>query len=347
MATQSIPISTVAAPDVRKGNPVVLGIFAVVALIAISYGVQRWSWGRTHVSTDNAQVEGHVVPTLSKVSGYVLSVGVNENQTVKAGELMVQLDDREYRARLAQAEGDLQNALALVSRKGHVGQSEAQVEAAKATVAQAAANADRARNDADRYRSLSSRGVVSKQQYDNAVSTQLAAEAALTAARKQVQAAQAGEAGASARVAAMQAARDRAALDLSYTRITAPVSGVVSRKTIEVGQLVQAGQPTMSVVPLDDVWVVANLKETELAHVIPGDPVEIEVDAYGKTKFEGQVESISPATGAKFSLLPPDNATGNFTKVVQRIPVRIRVENKDAQHPLRPGMSVTATVRTR
>ena len=209
------------------------------------------------------------------------------------------------------------------------------------------ANATRARQDSDRTQRLAAGGIVSSAQLDAAVTGSAAANAALDAARKQVQAAAAGWTGASARANSARAARDRAALDLSYTRILAPRTGVVSRKTVELGQYVQAGQALLSVVPLDDIWVVANLKETEIRDVNPGDKAEIEVDAYPGRKFSGHVESLSPATGARFSLLPPDNATGNFTKVVQRIPVRIRVDGPvDATHPLRPGMSVKATVVT-
>src|SRR5262249_36176826 len=181
-----------------------------------------------------------------------------------------------------------------------------------------------------------------------AVSNAAAANAAVDAARKQVDAAEAARTGASAKVLSAEAARDRADLDLSYTHIVAPDNGVVSRKTVEIGQYVQAGQALLDVVPLDDVWVIANLKETEIRDVTPGDKVEIEVDAYPGRKFAGHVTSLSPATGARFSLLPPDNATGNFTKVVQRIPVRIDVDGRpDPAHPLRPGMSVTATVVTK
>jgi membrane fusion protein (multidrug efflux system) len=260
----------------------------------------------------------------------------------------VRLDDREFVAKLAQAEADLQSALAAQGVRGHVGQAQAQIAAARANVAQAEANASRARQDADRAQRLAARGIVSSSQLDAAVSGAEAAEAGLDAARKQVQAAEAGLTGASARVAAARAARDRAALDLSYTHIRAPRTGIVSRKTVEVGQYVQAGQALLNVVPLDDIWVVANLKETEIRDVNPGDKAEVTVDAYPGRKFRGHVESLSPATGARFSLLPPDNATGNFTKVVQRIPVRIRIDGPaDAAHPLRPGMSVDATVVTK
>jgi membrane fusion protein (multidrug efflux system) len=323
-------------------------VLGVLALLAIGFGFNRWRWGLTHVSTDDAQVEGHIVPTLARVNGFVAEVNVRENDNVTAGQLLVRLDDHEFTARLAQAEADVQSALSAQGVRGHVGQAEAQLAAARATVVQAEANATHARQDADRAQKLAARGIVSSAQLDAAVSTAAGAEAALDAARKQVQAAEAGWSGASAHVNSVQAARDRAALDLSYTRILAPRTGVVSRKTVEVGQYVQAGQALMIVVPLDDIWVVANLKETEIRDVTPGDKAEFEVDAYPGRKFTGHVESLSPATGARFSLLPPDNATGNFTKVVQRIPVRIRVDGPgDALHPLRPGMSVNATVVTK
>jgi membrane fusion protein (multidrug efflux system) len=320
----------------------------VLALAAIAWAVVRWRHGLTHIRTDNAQVEGHVVPVLARVNGYVLAVGVGENQQVAAGDTLVRLDDREAVQRLAQAEADLQAALSSQGQRGRVGQAEAQIAAARAAVDQAEANAKRTRQDADRIRRLAARGIVSSSSLDAAVSAQDAAAAALEAARKQVLAAEAAWSGAGSRVTAARAGVERARLDLSYTALVAPRGGVVSRKVVEVGQYVMAGQGLMAVVPLDEVWVVANLKETEIREVGPGDRAEIEVDAYPGRRFRGHVESLSPATGARFSLLPPDNATGNFTKVVQRIPVRIRIDGPfDGAHPLRPGMSVTATVITK
>src|SRR5437660_74883 len=201
-------------------------------------------------------------------------------------------------------------------------------------------SAAKARADLDRVRPLALQDIVSKQQLDAVEAGARAADAALAAAQASLLAAD-------ARVGAARAARDQAALNLSYTRVIAPSSGVVSKKTVELGQLVQAGQPLMSVVPLQDVWLTANLKETEVADVKPGEPVEFTVDAYPGGHFRGHVESLSPATGARFSLLPPDNATGNFTKVVQRVPVRIRPDKVDPAHPLRPGMSVDVTIQTK
>ena len=337
-----------AAPAKRR--PPVAGIvIGVLALILVGFGARQLAFGRHHVVTDNAQVEGHIVPVLARVSGYVTEVDAVENVAVKSGATLVVLDDRDYRAKLAQSEADLAAATATagVRASGRSGQSQAQLAAARAAVVQAEANDRRAQADRERIRSLAPRGIVSSQQLDAAEAAASATAAQLQAARDQVTAAEAGVRNAGAREAAAVASRDQAALQLSYTRIVAPSDGVVSRKNVEVGQLVQPGQPLMSVVPLDDVWVVANFKETEIRNVTPGDRATIEVDSYPGRRFAGKVESLSPATGARFSLLPPDNATGNFTKVVQRIPVRIRLDGaQDPAHPLRPGMSVKATVTT-
>jgi len=308
-------------------------IMGVVLLALVALGARRWIYGLSHVSSDNAQVDGHIVPILPKVGGFVTEVRIDENQNVKAGDTLVVLDDRDYKVRLAQAEADLAVALAGVSNRARVGQAEALVE-------QAQANALKAHADLERVRPLALQEIVSKQQLDAVEATARAADAALAAA-------QAALLAADARVGAARAARDQAALNLSYTRVIAPSSGVVSKKTVELGQLVQAGQPLMSVVPLEDVWVTANLKETEVADVKPGEPVDFTVDAYPGGHFTGHVQSLSPATGARFSLLPPDNATGNFTKVVQRVPVRVRPDKVDPAHPLRPGLSVVVTIQTK
>src|SRR5881396_2763818 len=314
-----------AKPSGRKRT--VFIIMGVVLLGLVAVGARRWIYSLSHVSTDNAQVDGHIVPILPKVGGYVLEVRTDENRSAKAGDTLVVLDDRDYKARLAQAEADLAVALAGVSNRAQVGQAQA--------------NAEKAHADLERIKPLAEKDIVPKQALDAADAAARAADAALAAA-------QAALLSADARVAAARAARDQAALNLSYTRIIAPAEGVVSKKSVELGQLVQPGQPLMSLVPLGDVWVTANLKETQTADVTPGDPVDFTVDAYGGRHFSGHVESLSPATGARFSLLPPDNATGNFTKVVQRIPVRIRLDGKnDPTRPLRPGMSVAVTITTK
>jgi len=337
----------VPAPRAGGRNPV-FGILALVLLAMVGLGARQLLFARNHVSTDDAQVEGHLIPVLPKVTGFVAEVRVRDNQPVQAGDTLVVLDDRDYRARWEQAEGDLAISLAGAGTRTRTGQAEAQAAAARATVSQAEADAWKARNDLERYRSLAASNVVGKQQLDAAEAAARSTEARLQAAREQVVAAQAGVGGAEATVISKRAARDQTALQVSYAHIVAPRAGVISKKSVEVGQLVQVGQPLMSLVPLDDVWVVANLKETEIRDVTPGDAVTITVDAYPGRKFHGQVDSLSPASGARFSLLPPDNATGNFTKVVQRIPVKIRLDGpQDPSHLLRPGMSVGVVITTR
>ena len=325
--------ASTAAPQSGSRRPVIFTVMGLALLALVGLGARRWIYGLSHESTDNAQVDGHIVPILPKVGGYVTEIRVDENRSVKAGDTLVMLDERDYKVRLAQAEADLAVTLASVSNRARVGQAEAQVE-------QAQANALKAHADLDRLRPLAQQDIVSKQQLDATVAGSSAADAALAAA-------QAALVAADARVGAARAARDQAALNLSYTRITAPSAGVVSKKTVELGELVQAGQPLMSVVPLEDVWLTANLKETQIEHVRPGEPVDFTVDAYSGRHFAGHVESLAPATGARFSLLPPDNATGNFTKVVQRLPVRIRPDRVDPAYPLRPGMSVNVTIVTK
>ncbi|HYK81739.1 MAG TPA: HlyD family secretion protein [Gemmatimonadales bacterium] len=338
-AVKAPPLAPGATPSTPRAAPaggrrrVAFAVIGAVLLGLAGLGTRKWIYSLSHVSTDDAQVDGHIVPILPKVGGFVTEVRVDENQPVKNGDTLVALDDRDYKVRLAQAEADLAVALSNVSNRARVGQAEAQVE-------QAQANALKARADLERLRPLAEQDIVSKQQLDAAEASARSADAALAAA-------QAALVGADARVGGARAARDQAALNLSYTRLTAPAAGVVSKKTVELGQLVQAGQPLMSVVPLGDVWLTANLKETEVADVKPGEPVDFTVDAYPGVHFRGHVESLSPATGARFSLLPPDNATGNFTKVVQRLPVRIRPDKIDPARPLRPGMSVVVTIQTK
>ena len=335
------------APARRGPRPIVWMALGLVALAAISFGGWNWWYARHHVTSDDAQVEGHIVPVLPKVSGYVAQVRVEENQTVHKGDVLVVLDDRDYAAKLEQANADLAVAQAAGAGDHGTGQAEAQWASARAAVKEAQARDWQAQRDLDRYRQLAAQDVVSAQQLEGYVAAARVADAHVHATQSDAQAAGAGVQSARAKSASALAARDQAALQLSYTKIIAPSDGVVSKKDVEVGQLVQAGQPLFSIVPLSDVWVTANLKETQLSHVNAGDRVAVTVDTYPGRKFYGRVESLSPATGATFSLLPPDNATGNFTKVVQRVPVRIRLEGaEDPLHPLRPGMSVKVDITT-
>jgi membrane fusion protein (multidrug efflux system) len=295
------------------------------------------------------------------VGGYVRQVNVSENQPVQSGQLLVQLDEAEYRQRLAQADADLQAALAAGGVNGSTGQAQAQVlsasgqhSALEAQITAARANAQRALADLSRAEDLAKQQIISRAQLDAARSAAETAQANVTALERQASAAgasvtnaQAGVRLAEARVQAAKASRDYAALQLDYTKVVTPESGIVSRKQVEVGQLVQPGQPLMWIVADTGAWITANFKETQLASMHPGQPVDVEVDAYQGCHVEGKVQSISSATGAKFALLPPDNATGNFTKVVQRVPVRIQiVKGCGREQPLRPGMSVTAHVNT-
>ena len=355
------PSAAPAAPA-PKPNRRPLYIIGAVALAAAVWGGVKYLHGLSHVETDNAQVEGHITPIAPKVSGFVAEVRVDDNQTVKAGDTLLVLDDRDYRVRLAQATADLAAARAQAGSNSRAGQAQAQYEGSRASAASAAAavvaseaNLRKAAADLQRLKGLAAQQIVSAQQLDAAQAAFDAATANLEALRRQqsaaennVQAAQAALSVADARLAAAQAAVDNARLQLGYTRITSPVDGVVAKRSVEVGELVQAGQEVMSVVPLGDIWVTANLKETELQDVTPGDKAEFTVDAYPGHKFHGHVESISPATGASFALIPPDNATGNFTKVVQRVPVKILVDDPvDPAHPLRPGMSVVVSITTK
>ncbi|HEY6088687.1 MAG TPA: HlyD family secretion protein [Gemmatimonadaceae bacterium] len=346
-------------PSTKK--KIILSVVGVLVLILALWGFQKWLYGRSHQSTDNAQVDGHIVPVLAKVGGYVKAVNVSENDSVSVGKVLVQLDDADYRVRYQQAQADLAAAEATGGGGGFSGQAQSQVQSAAgqraaldAQIGAARANAKRADLDLARARELAEKQIISRQQLDAAQASAEVAHANLLAAERQASAAggtvntaEAGVRVANARTMAARAAAENAKLQLDYTRITAPTSGEVSRKQVEVGQLVAPGQPLMSIVADTGVWVTANFKETQLAKIKPGQPVEFEIDAYGNCVGEGKVASVSGATGAKFALLPPDNATGNFTKVVQRVPVRIAVTKPCPGHPLRPGLSAVVHVDTR
>ncbi len=334
---------------------------AVAALLGVIWAARTWYYAHTHQSTDDAQVDGHIVPVIAKVGGYVTIVAVRDNDSVRAGGPLVRLDSAEYTVRLAQADADLAAARATAGSRGGVGQAGAAVQTAAgqrsaldAQIAAARANLVKAQADLARAKDLVAKQIVSAQQLDGAQAAADAAAAQVQALERQAAAATAGVTGAeagvrlaAARVAAAQAARDNAALQLSYTAITAPASGTVAKKLVEIGQLVQPGQQLMSIVADTGVWVTANFKETQLAAMRVGQPVEIRIDAYGGVVAKGEVESLSAATGARFALLPPDNATGNFTKVVQRVPVRIKVTQLlGPARPLRPGMSAVVSVKT-
>lgn len=370
-----------------REHPRAKWVIAAVAVALLAGAVVVWHYYSVRESTDDAQIDGHINPISARVSGTVLRVLHEDNDFVKAGELLVELDPKDYQVAVDRARADLANAQAsaiaanvsiplttttssgqLAAADAAVKSAEREVEAAQARVQEAQANYTRVSADLKRMQQLVERDEVSRQQYDAAVAAAAAAGATLDAANSAVASAQSravqaraqaeaahtvpeqikvtrARAGAAvAEVQRAQAALEQAELNLQYTKIVAPVPGILNKRNVEPGQVVQAGQPLFSIVNLDDIWVTANFKETQLKYMRPGQKAEIKVDAYGHT-YNGTVESIAGASGARFSLLPPENATGNYVKVVQRIPVRIRIDKgEDLNHMLRPGMSVVPTV---
>ncbi len=311
----------------KKTRKRVLLLLVVLAVAAgLSFGVKEVVFYRHHAETDDAQVEGHIDPVLPKISGYVTRVLVVDNQKVEAGQLLLTIDARDLMAKADTARAAFENA-------------QAKAAVARANVSLARTQNRKAAADLARYAPLRAKEEISQQQYDAAKAAADSASAAVTAARQSVSAAE-------AEAAQKKADLAFAELQLSYASVVAPASGTVSKKSVEVGQYVQAGQPLLAIVEDAETWVVANFKETQLKKMRVGQPVAIEVDAYPKAVFHGKVESFAAATGAKFALLPPDNATGNFTKVVQRVPVKIVfTDPPDPARPMRAGMSVTAIVR--
>jgi len=288
-----------APPSPRRVNRRVLLIGGALALILVAAGVGYWLHARRFVSTDDAFIEARIIHISPKVGGQVIQVNVTDNQRVRAGDVLLRIDPRDYAAAAEQAR--------------------AQVRAAEVEAQRAAA-------DARRVTQLFDRGLVARQELEHALAAAHAAAANLEAARQRL---------------------NEATLQLSYTTITAPEAGRVTRKAVEEGMFVQPGQQLMAIVT-DDLWVVANFKETQLAKIRPGQPVDIKVDASPHHRFRGHVDSIQAGTGSRFSLLPPENATGNYVKVVQRVPVKIVFdEAPDPQYPLGPGMSVVPTVHVR
>ena len=439
------PDAEVARRPFYKRRGVII-IAVVVLLLGTIFGVRYWLYARSHESTDDAFIDGHIIQVSPKASGYVAKIYVNDNQQVKEGDLIAELDARDYEVRLQQAKAALDAGLAkeheaktnvsltratssagvrqaqavvrrsrtevessragAASLRSRANEAASAVSTAQANLAQTqaqvvAAQADvtRAAADVERYRALYAKDEISKQRLDQAVTVANTTAAQLEAARQRVVAAEArvNEARA-AQAAATQTAQQaqtqisgaqagvnealgklaeanaapqqvavsqaqaatagatteqlraqvtQAELELSYTKIYAPESGRVTRKSVEEGALVQIGQPLLAIVP-GDVWVTANFKESQIGKMTPGQSVEISVDAYPDKVFKGHVDSIQAGTGARFSLIPPENATGNYVKVVQRVPVKIVFdESPDSKHTLAPGMSVVPEVKVK
>jgi membrane fusion protein (multidrug efflux system) len=399
----------------RADRPI-LKLVVVLFLGAVLAGSAYFWWHyRDLESTDDAQIDGHIVPVAPRVSGTVTEVKVEDNQLVAAGTLLVQIDPKDYEVALAREEANLADAkaalqaaraglpivatttasqvsgataneerarAAVATASGEVETARARLVTAQARLREVAANRVRFSQDLDRMKKLIAKDEVSRQQYEMSVALEEGSRAAEDAARSaivesehavsvaesrlsqakrvveqaqaevrsagtgpdQVAVTQARISAADAKAKLAEAAVQQARLNLQYTTVRSVSPGVVSKKNIEPGQIVQMGQPLLAIVPLEDIWVTANFKETQLRYMRPGQRVSVQVDAYGK-RYEGRVESIAAATGARFSLLPPENATGNYIKVVQRIPVKIVfLPGQDPEHALRPGMSVVPTV---
>jgi membrane fusion protein (multidrug efflux system) len=341
-----------------SGNTFVrLTVLVAAAIIVVLFATQWDHWVGLAVRqiTDDAYVRGDITPLSAKVEGYVRRVAVDDFERVKEGELLVEIEDDDYRARVAQAEADLLGAKAAIENlKARKAAQHAQVAEAEDAIKATQADVERTRLEAARQRTLLATTFGTRQRVEQAdaaaerFSATLARnEAELDAQRSQLAVLDTQEAQLRADAKAKQAALDLAKINLGYTRILAPVSGMVSERGVRDGQYVHAGSQVISVVPLDNVWVVADYKETQLTHVAIGQRAEIRVDTFPGIVITAMVDSIAPASGAQFSLLPPDNATGNFTKVVQRIPVKLRIApDNPLAGKLRPGMSVIATILT-
>ncbi len=349
-----------AAPKIarRRVSPrkiIIYSLLLGVMVLGGIWGYSLYTFGLTHIQTDNAQIDGHIDPVIPHIAGYVTNVAVNDNDKVRAGDLIAEIDPRELQIRLGNAEAALQTAEdALATAHATRQNAEAALAVAQANVKTAQVTRDKGADDLQRNQSLINEGVIARQQFENTRAAADAAAAQYLAAQRQVSVAEAQVTIARTQVQAAETQvtqrrhdLEYARLQLSYTRITAPVGGTISKKNVETGQFVQAGQPLLAITEDSTVWVTANFKETDLEQIRVGEPVEIEVDGYPDEHFTGRVASIAAATGSKFALLPPDNATGNFVKVTQRVPVKIVLDaSADPHHTLRPGMSANVIVST-
>jgi membrane fusion protein (multidrug efflux system) len=373
-ATIPVPVARELLPDARekdgKSEParpgfalrnlnfrklLMAGAALAVLAGAVNYGWDYWTVGQYLVSTDDAYVKADSTTVAPKISGYLREVLVGDNERVTAGQVLARVDERDFRVALDQAKSDVAAAnAAIASKQAQLEVQQAVIDAAKATVDVDKATLTFAAQENKRYTDLASSGYGSVQNAQQAQSHIAGAQAAiqrdtanLASALKQVDLLKAEIAQAKAALARAAATQSQAELNLGYTTIAAPIDGIVGNRSLRIGQFVQAGTQLMSVVPVSGAYVVANFKETQLTAVREGQPVEIAVDMFPGQRVHGHVDSIAPASGQEFALLPPDNATGNFTKVVQRIPVKIALNrDSNALIELRPGMSVVPTIET-
>jgi membrane fusion protein (multidrug efflux system) len=349
---------TLAAPSRRrawfKRGALALVLLAGTAL-AGSYGHSYWTTGRYLESTDDAYVKADYTTVAPKVGGYIGEVLVADNQKVRAGQVLARIDDRDFRVALAQAQAEVEAAGAAVRNlDAQIGLQQPLIEQARAAVDVSQSALTFADADAERYRDLmaTGSGTIQRAQQTESARGQAAAQlqrdrAGLLATQKKVAVLGTEREQARAQLERSRALAHQAELNLGYTTISAPVDGTVGARSLRVGQFVSAGTQLMAVVPLHATYIVANFKETQLTFVRDGQPVEIRVDGFPNARLTGRVDSLSPASGLEFALLPPDNATGNFTKIVQRIPVKITLDDSALTGLLRAGMSVEPTVNTK
>jgi membrane fusion protein (multidrug efflux system) len=347
--------ASVAPKSGNRKKAVLMGVAVLLALAAAAYGAYYVLIGRFFISTDDAYVRANNTMLGARVSGHIAAILPGDNAVVRSGDVIFRIDDGDYRIAVDAARTRIATQQATIERIGRqVTALESAVEQAQAQVASADAALKRAGLDFERQQALNAKGFASHATYevseagrDQGVAAVKSAQAAYDAARDNVEVTKAQQAEARAQLAELQTSLAKAERDLAFTAVRAPVDGTFSNRLVSTGDFVVVGQRLGNVVPLNDVFIDANFKETQLKRIRPGQPVTISVDAYGHRKFAGVVDSISPAAGSVFTLLPPDNATGNFTKIVQRLPVRVRVPKDVAtQNLLRAGMSVYATVDT-
>jgi len=345
-----------AAPKSGKRRLVLMGLIALIALAGAGYGLDYMLVGRFYVSTDDAYVRANNTTLGARVSGHIAAILPGDNAVVHTGEVIFRIDDGDYRIAVDAARTKIATQQATIDRIGRqVTAQESAAAQAKAQVVSAEAGMKRADLDFERQQTLSTKGFATHATFeqseagrDQGAAAVKAAQAAYDSARDNVDVTRAQQAEARAQLAELQTSLAKAQRDLDFTAVRAPVDGTFSNRLVNTGDFVVVGQRLANVVPLNDVFIDANFKETQLKRIRPGQPVTISVDAYGHRKFAGFVDSISPAAGSVFTLLPPDNATGNFTKIVQRLPVRVRVPADVAKlNLLRAGMSVYTTVDTR
>ncbi|MDB5961113.1 MAG: secretion protein HlyD [Massilia sp.] len=346
-----------AAPAKAPPNKRVIGIVAVIALIAIGVGGRMWYRSHYYVETENAFVSGHVTPVSSRVPGVVTKVLVEDNQVVAAGAVIAELDPADQRVKIEQIQAQIASAeQQVIQADATIAQTRAQASGAQAQVAQSQAALQRSRQDAERFGQLynTQMKAVSKAELDAANAARAGATADVAARRENVLAAQAQIAAAQsarevlkAQVKVLQTQLKDARQTLGYNQVIAPVAGRIGKRSVEVGARVQPGQQLAAIVQ-DDLWVTANFKETQLAELAPGQQVHVEIDALPKHPLMGRLDSFSPASGNQFALLPADNATGNFTKIVQRVPVKITLRPEDVKAlntRLAPGMSALVEIK--